>query len=494
MKTLLKNAKILTLNQEDDILEKGDLLFQGETILAVGPNLSPEDAAVIDCSGHLVMPGLVNAHLHSDENLFRGLFDNLPLELWMLYSCPPLGYGPFSERLIYLRTMLGAIEMLKSGITSVQDDVSECPQGTVAGYSQVFSAYQEIGLRANIAMNQPARTYCDKLPFVKEIIPDALQAAFGPGSNGSENLALYEEIIKRWHGKSNLRVVVSTSAPQRCSDSYLQRAYALAERHDLAFHTHILETKTQRVTGHAFYGKTIIRHVDELGLLTPRSTIVHAVWVDDDDIARMGARGVNVAHNPVSNLKLGSGIMPYRKLQKAGANVVLGTDGVSSNDGQNIFEAMKFAALLHKVNGPDYKEWPTSAEVLGLATKNAAKSLRREDEIASLAPGKQADILVLDTSTAAFTPFYDVKNHLVYCENGSSVKKVFVAGRQLVESGKVLSVDEKEIFAELNAMMPEFKAKFAQTTLRSDKLLPHLEEMYWRCMARDVGLNRFTNG
>ncbi len=493
MKTLFKGGYVLTLDKEDRRLPVGDVLVENNKIVAVGRDLPSEGAKVVDCAGHLVMPGLTNSHLHSDENLFRGLFDNLPLEIWMLYSCPALDYGPFSERLIYLRTMLGAIEMVKEGVTSVQDDVSECPEGTVAGYNQVFHAYEDIGLRANVAMNQPTRTYCDKLPFVRELIPAEIQKEFGPATDGSANLRLYEEIISQWNGRSNLKVVVSTSAPQRCSDEYLKKAYAMAERYDLPFHTHILETKTQRVTGYEFYGKTIIAHVKDLGLLTPRSTIIHSVWVDDADIAMMGEAGVNVAHNPVSNLKLGSGIMPFRKLWDAGVNIVLGTDGVSSNDGQSILEGMKFEALLHKVTHPDYHKWPTADEVLKTATANAARSLRREDEIGSLEAGKRADIVVMDMSTPAFTPLNDVKNHLVYCENGSSVRQVWVDGRLIVEDGKVLTVDEEKLLSELRGLMPEFKERFEHSVEVNNRLFAPLEEMYWRCMNSDVKLNRFSD-
>ena len=147
MKLLLKGGKVLTLNEQDIIMNKGDVLVENDSIKEIGQNLLVGQVdKVIDCTNKLVMPGLVNSHLHSDENMFKGLFDNLPLEMWMLYSCPPLAYGPFSERLIYLRTMIGAIEMVKSGITSVQDDVSECPNPTIDGYNAVFTAYEDIGL------------------------------------------------------------------------------------------------------------------------------------------------------------------------------------------------------------------------------------------------------------------------------------------------------------------------------------------------------------
>ena len=172
MKILLKNAKILTFNDEDEILEHADLLIEGRKIEKIGKGLEEKADKVIDCTGKLVMPGLVNSHLHSDENMFRGLFDNMPLEPWMLYSCPPLQYGPFAPRLIYLRTMIGAMEMVKKGITCVQDDVSECPKATVEGYDQVFQAYKDVGLKGNIAVNMGDRKFMDKLPYTRDCIPD----------------------------------------------------------------------------------------------------------------------------------------------------------------------------------------------------------------------------------------------------------------------------------------------------------------------------------
>ena len=151
MTILLKNAKILTFDDEHTILEQHDLLVRDRKIVKIAPDIDEPAEKVIDCTNKLAMPGLVNSHLHSDENMFRGLFDNLPLEPWMLYSCPPIDYGPFSPRLIYLRTMIGAMEMVKKGITTVQDDVSECPEGTVDGYNNAFQAYKDIGLKGNIA-------------------------------------------------------------------------------------------------------------------------------------------------------------------------------------------------------------------------------------------------------------------------------------------------------------------------------------------------------
>jgi cytosine/adenosine deaminase-related metal-dependent hydrolase len=494
MKTLLKDGLILTLDRNNIIYKCADLLINEDTIEQIGENLEQDNRIdkVINCKDKLIMPGLINSHLHSDENLFKGLFDNLPLEPWMLYSCPPLDYGPFDKRLIYLRTMLGAVEMLKNGVTCVQDDVSECPAATFDGYSSVFKAYKDIGMRANVALNINDREFCDKLPFARKIFPAELQRELAGSSKIEDLLSLYNEIINKFNGKDLMKVVVSTSAPQRCTDKYLMLAKELAEKYDLPMHTHILETKMQYVTGGEFYGKSIIKHIKEIGFISDRLTIIHSVWVDDEDIAIMGEAGVSVAHNPVSNLKLGSGIMPLRRLLDNKVNVVLGTDGVSSNDSQNMFEAMKYSALLHKVTNPDYNTWPNSGEALSMAISNAAKSLRRTDEIGVLEPGKKADIIVLDLKSTAFTPINDIKNHLVYCENGSSVEKVFVNGKLVVDDKKLLFINEQDILNEIESIMPEFKSRFEQTKIRSKVLFPYIDKIYRMCAEKMIAINRFS--
>jgi len=207
----------------------------------------------------------------------------------------------------------------------------------------------------------------------------------------------------------------------------------------------------------------------------------------------MGEAGVSVAHNPISNLKLGSGIMPLRKLLNAGVNVTLGTDGTSSNDSQNMFEVMKFTALLHKVTNPKYQEWPSSDEVLKMATHNAAFSTRRTQEIGSLEKGKKADMIILNLKNPAFTPLHNIKNHLVYCENGRSVESVIIGGKLVMHNGKLLTVNEEEILGEIHDLMPDFKKKFQNTIKENERLFPYIDEIYWRCMKQNVGLNRFSD-
>lgn len=482
MKILLKNAKVLTFNAKEEILDNTDILIEGNKIAKIGSDIDDQAEKVIDCTGKLVMPGLINSHLHSDENMFRGLFDNLPLEPWMLYSCPPLAYGPFSTRLIYLRTMIGAMEMVKKGITCVQDDVSECPNATIEGYDQVFQAYKDIGLKGNIAVNMGDRKYMDKLPYTREHIPEQFHKQLSSQPDQDEMFAIYEEVIRRWDRKSGMRVVYSTSAPQRCTDEYLLKALEMAQRYDLPMHTHILETRMQRATGPEFYGKSIVQHIHDIGFLTDRLTIIHGVWMDENDMELIGRAGASVAHNPVSNLKLGSGIMPLRKMIHNKVNVVLGTDGMSSNDGYSMFETVKFAALLQKVVDADYKTWLDAKSVLELAIKTPAHSLRRAGEFGSLEVGKDADLNIINLKTEAFTPLNDIYKHLVYCEDGSDVETVISAGKILMENRKLVNVDEDAMIEELQSMTGEFQERFKKTVEENDALMPYIDQIYARCI------------
>ncbi len=493
---LLKNGMVMTLNAADEIIENCDLLIEGDEIKAIGKNIEsrPGDE-IIDCSNKLIMPGIVNSHFHSQENLFKGYIDNLPLELWMLYTYPALEYGPFTPRLIYLRTMLGIIGMIKAGVTSVQDDFHEIPFATVEGESAAIQAYVDAGLRANVSMTEITNHLCDMLPYLREIMPKDIQEKI-PGPRSSEEIyRTQEEIIQKWNGVDDVKVVVSPGAPQRCSTEHLQKMFKLAEKYDIPYHIHICETRAQRITGREFYGSSITRYAYETGILDARTTIAHNIWLDEQDIECYIKSGVNAVHNPVSNLKLGSGIMPLLKLQEAGINICLGTDGMSSNDTYNMFEVMKETALLHKITQPDYKKWPTSDMVLTMATKNAARSLMRQNEIGSLEPGKKADMLIVDLHSEAFGPYTipsTVKNHLVYCENGSSINMSIIKGKIVMKDHEILTIDEKALLAELRDMVPQFFEDYEKTLEKAESLVPYLEKMYWKCIKDEDEMWRFS--
>lgn len=173
VKTLLKNAMILTLNEKDGILKNTDVLIENDEIKKIEKSIQPTaDENVIDCTDLLLTPGFVNAHLHSDENMFKGKYDNMSLKLWMLYSYPPTAeYGNFSERLVYLRTMIGAIEQIKSGVTCCQDDVSGHPRTTAEGHNIIFKAYKDLGMRANISTSAIHKNFLDTITYLRDFMP-----------------------------------------------------------------------------------------------------------------------------------------------------------------------------------------------------------------------------------------------------------------------------------------------------------------------------------
>lgn len=497
MAILIKNGYILTVDPQDRVYEKGDVLIEGDEIIQIGAEIACEGdiETVMDAEGKLVMPGLVNAHLHSCENFWRGEFDNMPLEPWMMYCLPLFDYGPFPERWLYLRTMLGAMEMVKGGVTTVQDDPAESPALTVEGRSAIFSAYRDIGMRACVTANTPNRLEYEKVPYIRSLLPKRfIERIDGhPPMVAEEIIEANRALIKRWHESEGgrLRIALSCSAPQRSTDKYLLMLDELSKEFDLPLNMHIYETKVQRVTGQEFYGKSIIKHVHELGILSPRANIAHAVWVDDEDIRLMADAQTSVTHNPVSNLKLGSGIMPLRKLLEAGVNVALGTDGMSSNDTQSMFEAMKTAALLHKVTHPDYHQWPSSDEVLRMATVGGARSCLIDNRVGTLREGMKADIILVKLNTITFTPLNNVKNQLVYCENGSSVETSIVNGHLIMENRRILMVDEAAILEEIRGIMPEFRAHYERAVKWGQEMAPYYAQVYFKCARQRLGVNRW---
>jgi 5-methylthioadenosine/S-adenosylhomocysteine deaminase len=231
--------------------------------------------------------------------------------------------------------------------------------------------------------------------------------------------------------------------------------------------------------------------MSDLGLLRRNTTFAHSVWVSDDDIGLMGEAGMSIAHNAVSNQKLGAGISPIRRLLDAGVTVGLGTDGVSSNDTSRIFDVMRVAGLIHSVSGPDYSKWVTAEEILRMATIGGARSAMLEHVTGSLEAGKAADLLMLDLDSYAFMPLNDVTKHLVYSENGSSIEMVMVAGRVVMQGGKLTTVDEAAIFAEIRELVPAYLTEHAELERRNAVFEPVMAEIHRRSVMQDMDLNRY---
>lgn len=495
--TVIRNARILTMDEAGSEHPCADIRIEGARIAAIGRNLSADGASVIEAAGMLAMPGLINAHLHSPASLQRGALDGLPLELFMLHEVPPLAHAPPSGRLCYIRTMLGAMEMLKLGVTSVLDDAFYVPGPTIEAIDGVMQAYADSGMRATATLDQPNVPETQKYPFLAEILPEALRRRLdgGPRTSTAELLGLYDHLIRRWHGAAagRLGAGVSCSAPQRVTRDYFEALSALSKAHDLPFVVHILETKLQRVLGQEKYGKSLVAHVHELGLLDERMQVVHAIWIDEADMALLAASGCTVAHNPVCNLRLGSGVMPFRRLREHGASICLGTDEAIADDSCNLWNAAKMAGLIHNITDPDSATWPTAREILTCLFKGGARAMRRSDRIGQLAPGYEADLILVDLDTLAFTPLNDLARQLVYCENGSSVRLTMVAGKVVCEHGRLLTIDEAAIKREARALAAERASEAGAARAAADELMPYYRAMYERAAARDVGLDRWAS-
>jgi 5-methylthioadenosine/S-adenosylhomocysteine deaminase len=489
VRTLFKGGALLTMRDADAVRpESADVLIQGDRIAEVGPAIDATDAdRVIDATDMLLMPGMVNAHIHTEQNSFRGRYPGLPLEILMLYAYPLTGAAPLDSEAIYLRTLLAGIESLKSGVTSILDDVMEVPHQGLEQLGSVFRAYDDVGMRANVSGHVINRPFFETIPYLEEALPERLKQKFLsiPPLGLADYMGFCREAVARFHDTADgrLRYVVAPSGPQRCTEELLGTVAEFSRGSGVAFHIHILETRVQRVTGSRLYGKSLIQLMADLDALHEKTSIAHAIWIDEADIELIASRGASVAHNPVCNLRIGSGVAPLRSLLNAGVNVALGTDGISSNDSCRLFDVMKTAGLVHTLATDDYDDWPTASEILWAATRGGARALGLEHEIGSIEPGKKADLVALDLCTSAFVPVNDLANQLVYAENGSSVRLVMVNGEIVVQDGACTKIDEAAVLREARTALGAFLTQHALVEEEARELEPYFRAVYERCAA-----------
>ncbi|MDT4978484.1 MAG: 5-methylthioadenosine/S-adenosylhomocysteine deaminase [Pseudonocardiales bacterium] len=489
MRTVFRGGDVLVPGADgSSTSQRADLLVDGQTIATIGA--VPLDVAVdetVDATGHVLIPGLVNGHLHSWEALFRGRYPCLPLEVWGLYAYPLIAEYTVSPRLAYLRTASVAAESLLNGVTTVLDDVYETRVDGYTHLSAVFDAYRDVGIRANCSSRLFDRRYLDAIPYLNEYLePSDLQELTALGTRGTKHyIGLCEQALSEFHGSASgrLRYVLAPSGPQRCTPELIRTSVELAAQHDSVVHIHVLETKMQALSGPELLGMSMLVYLDGMGALSERTTIAHGVWLSDHEIDLVAERGVTVVHNPVSNLKLGSGIAPLAAYRQRGVPIALGTDGISSNDSARMFEVMKLAALLPTMAETDYQRWPTADYAFHAATHGGARSLGLADRIGTLAPGMCADIVMIDTRTSSFTPLNDVIRQLVFAENGSSVRHVMVDGEMVVRGGVVQTIDQHAVLDELRTLATDFIAQHAQVEQTMARFEPAIAQVYERVMA-----------
>ncbi len=440
--TVLRGGRVLDIAA--GTAAPADVLIDGDTIREVAaPGATvPEGAAEIDVSGHLLHPGLVNAHTHAHGNLSKGMGDRWTLEL--LLSAAPFLSGHRTTEDKYLTAQLGAVEMVLKGCTACYDLFFEWPLPSRDGLAAAAAAYADVGMRAVIAPMVADRTMYEAIPGLAAALPEGLRERVAGLrlAPAAETLAAIRDAFARWSSPQGLvGLAVAPTIPQHCSDAFILGCAEIAREFGVGLHSHVAESKVQAVAGIRLYGKTQTAHLDALGVLGPHFTVAHGVWLDHDDMARLGDRGASVAHNPGSNMRLGSGLADARAMLERRVNLGIGTDGASCADNQNMYEAMRLASFVSKVQGPDWRRWLTTREAALAATEGSARALGFGDRIGRIAPGWKADIVMLDLGHPNWLPLNDPVNQLVHCEDGTAVDHVMIGGRMVVRDRRVLTVD-----------------------------------------------------
>ncbi|HEV8680838.1 MAG TPA: amidohydrolase family protein [Stellaceae bacterium] len=471
--TMLRGGRVLDIRA--GTADLADILIEDDTIRELDPPgaPAPEGAREISAARRLVHPGLVNAHTHSHGNLGKGMGDRWTLEL-LLTAAPWVG-GNRSADDIHLSAQLGAVEMVLKGCTACYDLFFEWPVPSREGLALVASAYADVGMRAVIAPMVADRSFYEAIPGLAEALPRALQERVAALRlpPGEATLAAIRDGFRDWpYDREQIRPAVAPTIPHHCSDDFILGCAALARDFDIGLHSHVAESKVQAVTGIRIYGRTQTAHLDRLGVIGPHFTVAHGVWLDDDDMARLGDHGASVAHNPGSNMRLGSGLADARAMLDRQVNLGIGTDGASCSDNQNMYEAMRLASFVSKVQGPDWQRWLTTREAALATTEGSARALGLGDRIGRIAPGYKADLVLLDLDHPNWLPCNDPVNQLVHCEDGTAVESVMIGGRMVVENRRVLTVDLAGLRQRAEAARERLAAANADNRRLYDALAP----------------------
>jgi len=425
------------------LAEPRDLLLRDGIIVSIGASgmTVPEGTPAFDATGLLLHPGLVNGHTHSHGFLGRGIGDRWTLELLLAASPWVSGGRTFADKA--LSATIGAAEMALKGCTAAFDMMNELPLPTEEGLDAVAAAYDRVGIRAVVAPMVADRTLYQAIPPLAEALPPELRAevaalALAPWG---DTFAALERVARgwRWSGR-DIAFGIGPTIPTHCDDAFLRACARLAAEHGVPLTMHVAESKVQAVIGARTYGRSLVRHLDALGLIGPRFVAAHAIWLDDGDRAILAGRGAAIIHNPSSNMKLGNGMFAMREALDAGVTVGLGTDTCSCGDNLNMYEAMRAASLLSKVQGPDPARWVSAEEAYRAATEGSARALGIPG-IGRIAEGAKADIVFLDLSHPTWMPHRWTVNQLVHAEDATAVRHVAVGGRFIVRDGRLTTVD-----------------------------------------------------
>ena len=507
---LIANGRVYDQDGDVDMPAIADILIVGGKIAAVRAGIAQALARneqvpeldgrkvdeTIDATDKLVMPGFVNAHYHSHDVLLKGVFETIPLELWVLSALPP-SYPKRSKAEIRARVLLGAIECLRSGITTVQDLATIYPFDK-EHLEAMLQAYEDVGIRCVFALQIADVPGVKSIPFWDEVVPADQRGLLSGAVEPFKGVDLPTLLRKLYttHKDRHPRITwaLGPSSPERCSAGLLESLAELSKSESLPVYTHIYESKAMTLIArqsHAKDGGSLINYLERTGMLSPRLTLAHSVWMAQPEIEKLGDAGTNVALNPVGNLKTRSGVAPIRSYMNKRVNIGLGCDNCSCSDAQNMFQSMKMFASLAAITDPDPGP-PTAADAIRSATIGGARTAGIHDKVGALKAGMAADLSIIDLTDPSFVPLNSVARQVVFTEAGRSVETVVVDGRVVVRDRKITTVDERALREEVAELMKELRKDIDAVVSRNARLMPYLMEAHRKTWAADIGLNRYV--
>ena len=461
---IIRGARVLDAHERT--VSFNDILINGDSIVDIGPPgmPAPAESKTVDASDRLIIPGLINAHTHGHGSLGKGLGDKWSLEL--LLNASPWVSGSLTLEDKRTAALLNAAEMVLKGCTSAYDMYFEPPIPSVEGLTAIGEAYSEVGVRVVLAPMMADTNLYQAIPGLLDALPESHQAQVEKmrASPYVEHLAVCRQILENWpFQRDQVCPALGPTIPLHCSDDFIRGCRTLADEYQCGLQMHLGESKVQAISGLKRYGKTLTMHLDNLGLLGTRFTGAHCIWLDNQDLKLMCDRGSKVAHNPGSNLRLGTGVAPAKQMLDYGLDVGIGSDGGASADSQNMFEAMRTAAQVSRLVSPDPDEWLGSWDVLYMGTAGSASALGFNDLVGKIAPGYKADLVFLDLNNVNFIPLNDTANQIVNCEDGSAVDSVMIGGRMVLSGRQFTGFDFDALRRRVADSISRLRVENAQT-------------------------------
>ncbi|MBZ2169334.1 amidohydrolase family protein [Marinobacter sp. F4216] len=420
----IRHAAVFTVDPENRVIPDGTVVVENGVITQTGDDREvtiPEGCEVVDGRGHALMPGLIDSHSHS--SLMRGVTENMQLMDWLPWY--QLEHRAMTEEFAYHSARLCYLEALQSGTTCVMD--------MFRYMDRCADAAGELGLRVHLA------------PYVAD----------RPGKDFFSTREENRRLIRSHHDSQSGRVKVWMGLEHLfyCTEDAYREAVQLSKEYGVGIHTHACEQKEEEQAVTAEFGRRSLAVLDSYGILGERTLLAHCVWLNPEEITRVADTGTSIAHCPVSNAKLASGVAPVPEMLAAGINVGLGTDGPVCNNSLNLFEEMKFASLIQKASRLDAMALPAD-QILRMATINGARALGIDNEVGSLEVGKKADLLLLRLDRANLTPYSvneqggNVLWNLVFAADKSNVAGVWVDGRRLIQDSESTQVNQHTLITE----------------------------------------------